>query len=901
MNETAEPVRNVESRPKQNSGFAQTAAAKVGIGKSQSLFTLVLVSTLASTFIAAYVLIVGLCTIHRLEVDTIGDAAVQAAREISDIEIEDPATGVINLCDWRDRISMYRAEKSSARSIFALRKTFEKLEELGRLAKIELFVKMAEKDKKKVEILESKLADAIQLAVNQQQSTRDGQIAAQGQGRVFEHIKSLLMSNRSPQEGSLNHLQIKLGYVDANEFNTQGLPVTLVSSKSFAEVAPHKAPNLVLVTAEFRTKQKDSSAATTVVTKSACAFIKPQQDNSYRCLFALTFPQGMPPDAHSLLSLIKTINWKSKGNWRQVIGNEVPGDGSLAPPLEPSLPEMNPADALCVALYDWLKYVGPEFQPETVLSYFKQNWPTGAQINSSNLDSKPSSFGITDDQVNSCIAKDSGARDYAFLYQSNPNGIGQIALGKAFQISQLNELPQANHNFPANAFPLFIDNTGNCNIVGTRNFDKVLLHNFFRDLKATNLAAMESYSAAKSLHEQSINSLYQLSQRQMIEQQELASLKRRLVRISRAVFVSLDTSSDIKATKESGDEKKRALEKDLIEKRMVELKEAIDEDEKEQLYNVNLQHSTIIVAQNANRVQTSTYELCANLSKFCRDGLFAITPGGYLIGQNTVFIPLTKPILEADLLENLDSERNKKVQSKENPLLPQIMPQIMQGSTNSVVPPYDPSVEDLQKSDESSKKLIMCWLKPSLQVFLSTENAISKLENVRVGNQSLQNKIKNGSVLAKVNSCMLLFDSLNLNGDDTNKIAQPRLTGSYPFGNICVPVNQLIYYCGKAMLSGHSPSVNWSVLARDFVACQGNVVKNNSTTEYVGAPVAANNSQWARSWTGALNNENPPIAGEFQIRTPLPDFADEFEETYLTKPLNDSQTAEIPPVPPDML
>ena len=897
MNETSEPDSNVENNPKQNSGFARTAADKVGIGKSQSLFTLVLVSTLASSFIAAYVLIVGLCTIHRLEVDTIGDAAVQAAREISDIQVEDPSTGTINLCDWRDRISMYRAEKSSARSIFSLRKTFEKIEELGRLSKIDLFVKMAQRDKKKVEILEGKLADAVQAAVKQQSVARDAQISGEGQGRVYEHIKSLLMSNRSPQEGGLSRLQIKLGYIDANEFNTQGLPVTRVSSKSFADVAPHKAPNLVLVTAEFRTKPKDSRIAPEVVTKTACAFIKPQPDNSYRCMFALTFPQGMPPNVRSLFSLIKTTNWKSKGTWRQVIGSEVPGNGSLAPPLEPSLPEMSPADALCVALYDWFKYVGPDFQPETAVACLKQNWETASQINSSNLEVKSSSFGVTDDQINSCVARDTGARDYAFLYQTNPNGVGQIALSKAFQVTQLNELPQANHNFPANSFPLFIDSTGNCNIVGSKSFDRALVHNFFKDLKATNLAAVESFSAAKSLHEQSVNSLYQLSQRQMIEQQELASLKHRLVHISRVVFVSIDRRAEIKALQESVDEKKRALEKELIEKRMVELKEVIDEDEKERLYNVSLQHRTSVVAQNANRIQASTYELCANLSKFCRDGLFAITPGSYLVGQNTIFIPLTKPILEADLLESMDKDKDKQTPPKEKPL----RLQTTEESNNAAVPPYDASVETLQKSGESSKKLIMSWMKPELQVFLTAENAFSKLENVRVGNESLQAKITAGSVLPKVTSCMLLFDSLNLNSDDPAKITPPRLTGIYPFSNISVPVNQLIYYCGKAIGTGQAPSVNWSVLARDFVACQGNVVKNNSTTEYVGAPVPANNTQLERSWTGDSNHENPPLAGEFQIRTPLPDFANEFEETYLTNPLNDSQTAEIPPVPPDML
>jgi hypothetical protein len=897
VNETSESESNVEKSPQQNPSFARTAADKVGIGKSQSLFTLVLVSTLASSFIAAYVLIVGLFTIHRLEVDTIGDAAVQAAREISDIQVEDPSTGTINLCDWRDRISMYRAEKASARSIFSLRKTFEKLEELGRLSKIDLFVKMAQRDKKKVEILESKLADAVRAAVKQQSSAHDGQISSEGQGRVYEHIKSLLMSNLSPQEGGLSRLQIKLGYVDANEFNTQGLPVTIVSSKSFAEVAPHKAPNLVLVTAEFRTKQKDGQSAPEVVTKTACAFIKPQSDNSYRCLFALTFPQGMPPNARNVFSMIKTISWKSKGTWRQVIGNEVPGNGSLAPPLEPSLPEMSPADALCVALYDWLKYVGPDFQPETVMACFKQNWETGAQINSSNLEGKASSFGVTDDQINSCVARDTGARDYAFLYQSNPNGVGQIALSKAFQITQLNALPQANHNFPANSFPLFINSTGHCTIVGTKSFDKVLLHNFFKDLKATNLAALESFSAAKSLHEQSVNALYQLSQRQMIEQQELASLKHRLVNISRTVFVSIDNRAEIKAMQESADEKKRALEKELIEKRMVELKEVIDEDEKERLYNVNLQHRTSVVAQNANRIQTSTYELCANLSTFCRDGLFAITPGGYLVGQNTIFIPLTKPILEADLLESVDSDKGKQIEPKEKPL----RSQIIQEANNPVVPPYDLSVENPLQPGEDSNKLIMSWLKPDLQVFLTAENAFSKLQNVRVGNKSLQAKITAGSVLPKVTSCMLLFDSLNLNKDEPSKVTPPRLTGSYPFSNLAVPVNQMIYYCGKAMATGQTPSVNWSVLARNFVACQGNVVKNNSTTEYVGAPVSANNAQFSRSWAAAANNENPPLAGEFQIRTPLPDFANEFEETYLTNPLNDSQTAEIPPVPPDML
>ena len=148
---------------------------------------------------------------------------------------------------------------------------------------------------------------------------------------------------------------------------------------------------------------------------------------------------------------------------------------------------------------------------------------------------------------------------------------------------------------------------------------------------------------------------------------------------------------------------------------------------------------------------------------------------------------------------------------------------------------------------------------------------------------------------------MVILDASELKRAAASGKPMPRLYGSYPFTNMPLPIGQLLYYCAKAANSGKQPTVCWSVLARDFVAVQGQLSNNNSASEFVGTPREANESNWFKPSDFGLFQKSPGLACEFQIRTPLPVFEHPIEDSHLTNPVNNTQTAEIPPVPPDML
>ena len=166
-------------------------------------------------------------------------------------------------------------------------------------------------------------------------------------------------------------------YHSARANGKQPGAISLVDPAIFQEAPPGRAPNLVLIEAAFALKQGGEGGTAAPYKKSACALIRETPTADEPSVFAVSFPFGMPPFAHSIMDLLHYQGWRSKGVWHQAIGNEVPGRGSLAPPLEPLLPEMDPGEALAVALYDWLKYVGSGLEPEAVQSAFAEKFTNG--------------------------------------------------------------------------------------------------------------------------------------------------------------------------------------------------------------------------------------------------------------------------------------------------------------------------------------------------------------------------------------------------------------------------------------------------------------------------------------------------------------------------------------------
>jgi hypothetical protein len=905
-------MKNMEERPQKNAEgrspiqvagdnsshakrFAQDAAERVGIGKSHSLFTLILVSIAASSVIATYVLVVGRFSIHRIETDTMGDATLQAARELCEIRVEHPSLGAISLCDWRQSSNhMVESQKHPPRSIACVRETFAKIQQVAKLVGVEAFDRMAKRDAETVKELESHLADSLQAttaAGNGPPNSRNSSSERAGAdtGRVYEHVHSLLQSHLSPTETALTDLKISLGLIDdAKEVSFSARPsqrrinvsyagrgpISLVDPSLFKPVPPHRAPNLVLVEATFSLKQKGEGTPLAPWNKKACALIRATPTMAPPSVFAITFPHGMPPFAHSIIDLLKYDGWRNKGLWRQAIGNEVPGRGSLAPPLEPSLPQMDPGEALAVQLYDWLKYIGSDLQADAVAACFLEKFSNGPKIGTALAGRNAASFGVNDDQVNSCIAKDTGAREYAVMHQCNPGGVGQSALSKALLIKHANELTAGRANFPANALPLFVNGDGYCNLAGRKSFDERLVRNFFRDLYETNLAALETVSTAKSLHAQSVIALSQINQKEVVERQELASLTNRLSRLVRDKQREQDNHSELSP-----------LPIRLTQDRITDLEMLIKSDEEQRKQNLKLHFLANLTQQNASRVQSSTYDICANSLRLCRDGLFSINWGGYLIGKNNVFMPITRPMAEADFYEAIASNLVSETYQPYREALP--------------FDPTDLSAETKNIREAQIKNPAFAWIRKDLRVLLPPEQGFLEPSKVLVDGVNWQSATSQS--LARVNSCMVVFDADELKRPVASGKPMPRLYGNYPFGNMALPLGQLLYYCAKAANTGKQPTVSWSVLARNFVAYHGQLSNNSSATEFAGTPREASESNWFKPSDLGLFQKSPGLACEFEIRTPLPLFEHPIEDSHLTNPVNNTQTAEIPPVPPDML
>ena len=399
-------------------------------------------------------------------------------------------------------------------------------------------------------------------------------------------------------------------------------------------------------------------------------------------------------------------------------------------------------------------------------------------------------------------------------------GAGQQALAKALLIKRSSELPAARTNFPANALPLFVDEQGNCNLPGLKGFDEKLVRDFYKDLYETNLAAQETVSVAKSLHAQSAVILAQLRQKEIVEKQELASLNNRLSRLVRD-----NQRGQPAPTAES------PLPIRMTRDRIADLEMLIQADEDARKQNTKLKFLANLALQNASRVQASAYDLCANSLRYCREGLFRLSFGGYLVGRTNAFVPIIKPLSEADFYEAISAD----IVNENMPYQP------IRGTL--AVDPTDRSQETKAVREAQEKNPALAWLRKDLQIILPPDQCFldpSKIVTIDGFNwQSASNQNS-----ARVVSSMVALDGSELKRPVALGKPMPRVYGNYPFANLPLPLGQILYYCAKAAETGDQPRVSWSVLARDFVCYHGQLSNNNSSSEFVGQPRQAADSNW---------------------------------------------------------
>ena len=216
----------------QAKSFAQDAAEKVGIGKSHSLFTLILVSVGASAIVATYVLVVGSFSIHRIETDTMGDAALIAAQELSDIKVEHPSVGALCLNDWRQS-HLSEGERHPPRSLASVKQTLAKIEQVATLTGVQAFKKLAGRDQEIVNDLENRLFVSLQdqIAGSLDSNPEANKRNQEEHGRIYEHVQTLLASHLSPTETALTELNIRLGLIDDKKDFANALPPLAVPQR----------------------------------------------------------------------------------------------------------------------------------------------------------------------------------------------------------------------------------------------------------------------------------------------------------------------------------------------------------------------------------------------------------------------------------------------------------------------------------------------------------------------------------------------------------------------------------------------------------------------------------------------------------------------------------------------
>ena len=369
---------------------------------------------------------------------------------------------------------------------------------------------------------------------------------------------------------------------------------------------------------------------------SACALISAPDVEPPPSAFAITFPYGIPPQFRSAHDILTYKNWNSNGDWQQAVGSDVPGKGSLAPPLGAVMPSMSPGDAIAAALYHWLKSAGPSVEAERAVQLISSVWNIDQLRTGARHDEIESLDLWQQQQVNSCLARDTGSREYSIMNQTAPGTTGQAGLSRAFSIfDQVNAA--ANHNnFPPSALPLVVDENGRCNLSGRKGFDQKLVKDFLLALHDTNIAAIASRAVAKQVVDATTASLFQLEQKIIIEKQELSSISSRMLLFR-----------DNKQTAPKGaEEKTRERSVDLAQQRIATLNSIIAADEGQKVRYQHVNRLASLANAIGTKVADSTFELGSHAFDLCKDGIYRVdSPAkGFLIGKKYLFNPSTHPV-----------------------------------------------------------------------------------------------------------------------------------------------------------------------------------------------------------------------------------------------------------------
>lgn len=838
-----------DQRPATRSEPETSPVRATGGNDWQAILQLTVIATVGSTFIALYVLWIGMSGHHKHNVDTAAQAALYAAEQLSQIHVDSASFGKVGLCDEAaDASGTFNYSPGQARvtGLNTIYKTLAVDTAIAKHLKRKVMLDLIEKDRAQAKLVEKELSMRLHEAaepdqMEAQSSDTASQLYANTNTKpnnVYRDVYRMLAADKSAQDLSLIEVRLKLGRYRLPTAPPDAWPtgkIRLIDPPEQFEPAKNgQAPYAVLVEAVFQTKPKDNSDQIKTVSKKHCALIAAPQQAPANSTLVMNFPDGLPPVFDCAMALLNTPGLSSgNGDWQQVVGHEVPGRGSLAPSLQPVLPGMSASDAFSVILYHWLKRQGPSVNEQQLYALLNAKWNSSSSL--MKYQREPVNGEEGNATPNSCLAIDTGARQYAILNQTGPGGIGQTALSRAFNIysGALSSSPQT--NFPQNALPLFVDQDGKCNLSGRHDYNDKFVNDFLKAVYDTNIAAIESSAVSRMVIARTSAELTQLEQKIYIEKQELNSVINRLNRSGLEKPEGKDGVLSIEVARQN----------QLIKEKIDALNAVIASDEEKRSALRSTNRLALQTTRTANQVGSSTYELCAHSFKVCKDGIYKIDKpySAYLISKKFIFTPHTKPVDESDFFK-----------------------------------PY------AEVSDASKP-----WLVKGFDVVTPIENGPAKPETLIVEGKSFA-EFAAANSLQRANTKVVFLTTAELFSTNTPR---PMVFNFYPFGNIRIPSGQLFYYCKDAMKTGAAPSVSWSVVIRDLVASVG----QNSQGFPTGDPIASDQLDWCKV---SDQHDCPGLACEFQLRTPLPVITNS-PETSLTNPVNNAQIQQMPPVPADML
>ncbi len=891
--------------------------------------TLLLLATLSgSAVVALYVL--GVCALNQQHKDSnsVDRAVYLAARLLSEITATHPSIGRVGLIDWAPPQELSYSERKRRPRVIGLNSMYATLRVdaiIARRLQSQALIDLSNHDFKVAKQLEAELTRRLFAAVEQvpsQDSTiaeAPERVARQLTGEddedgdqdrkdsILQEVSKLLSEDVKGRGPNLVDVRLTLGTVEPGKLSTQtfapqedrdkdfvvdgmyrsSVPVSMPDGQTVTFLGqPHAtriidpswfkpgshgtAPWAVQLDVIYeRTREKGSSEK---IVKSACAAVGGQPVFPKPSVFVFNFPQGRQNQFDKVADILNFKNWESQGEWQQVVGTEVPGKGSLAPPMEKITGGLSPSNALAHVLYDWLKQMGSLVEPEKFSNMMNQSFAQAL---------KEASIDPVTGQANSCLTVDTGSREYALLNQTNPDGPGQSAISQCFAIRD-QRLPRDKIP-PASSLPLIVDATGKCVLAGKNKFDRDLLKDFLSAVYETNLAALESLETSKQMAIRAKASLKELDQKMYFERQELTSVSARMHRIrSQMPFDVENTQKATGPLKPKDSENLRQY--NLAKARLEALKQLLIEDKDGRDRYRKLNETARLVSLNANKAGITTYDLCIHSNQILVNGLARTQApaGGFLLGGRFVFLPQPVPIQEEEFLLS-EEERAKKADA--------ILPKPVKGDLNGdwTNPDMRLVAEGSELQETGSKTIFvdglplkLYWLQPKELPNWTKATFVIDSTALTVPPESRKER-------AGVKESEQAAQPAKPRQPEQKAISAFK---NYAFGNIRIPAGQMMYYCANAVKTGAEPKVGWSVVIRDLISSR--------SEGSMGEPVPVPDGDWRDPGKGRAG-ECPGLAAEFQLRTPLPATDLGQSGSYLTNPLNGQQIPQIPPLPSEML